>query len=101
MSCINDPLPTRMLKENVDVLAPFIVELFNCSLSQGMVPAVFITPLLKKLDLDPADPKSYRPISNLSVFSKLLEPLVARQLSCSAANLFPDRQSAYRAHHST
>jgi Reverse transcriptase (RNA-dependent DNA polymerase) len=59
--------------------------------------------LLKKPDLDPADPKSYRPISNLSVLSKLLERLVARQLIdyLAASNLLPDRQSAYRAHHST
>ena len=38
-----------------------------------------ITPLLKKSDLDSADPKSYRPIANLSVLSKLREGLVARQ----------------------
>jgi len=53
-------------------------------LSLGVVPASFkeayITPLLKKSDMDPAEVKSYRPISNLSVLSKLLERLVARQL---------------------
>jgi len=38
------------------------------------------TPLLKKPDLDSADPKSYRPIANLSVLSKLLERLVVREL---------------------
>ena len=38
----------------------------------------YITPRLKKADLDSADVKSYRPISNLSVLSKLLERLVAR-----------------------
>ena len=42
--------------------------------------AAHITPTLKKADLDPADAKSYRPISNLSVLSKLLERLVAKQL---------------------
>ena len=41
--------------------------------------ASYITPLLKKTDLDPTDVKSYRPISNLQVLSKLLERLVARQ----------------------
>ena len=46
---------------------------------------------------------SYRPISNLSVLSKLLERLVARQLleHLNAARLLPDLQSAYRAYHST
>ncbi len=105
--CASDPLPTRTLKESVDVLAPFIVELFKRSLSHGVVPAVvndaFITQLLKKPNLDPADPKSYPPISDLSVLSKLLERLVARKLivCLAAANLLPDQQSAYRAHHST
>ena len=53
--------------------------------------------------MDPADVKSYRPISNLSVLSKLLERFVARQLleHLNAARLFPDLQSAYRACHST
>ena len=73
----------------------------------GVVPSVFkaayITPLLKKADLDPTDTKSYRPISNLLVLSKLLERLVARQLLdyLSASRLLPDLQSAYRANHST
>jgi len=105
--CMSDPLPTRLLKDNVDVQAPFLVEMFNRSLSLGVVPvgfkAAYVTPLLKKSDLDPADVKSYRPISNLSVLSKLLERLVARQFIdyLTASRLLPDLQSAYRAHHST
>lgn len=57
--CMSDPLPTNLLKDNVDALAPFIVELFNRSLALGVVPSIFksayITPLLKKADLDQAD----------------------------------------------
>ena len=30
--CATDPLPTNLLKDNVDVLAPFITELFNRSI---------------------------------------------------------------------
>jgi hypothetical protein len=105
--CESDPLPTRLLKDNVDVLAPFLVELFGRSLRHGVVPtalkAACITPLLKKPGLDSADVKSYRPISNLPVLSKLLERLVARQLidHLNFNKLLPDLQSAYRAHHST
>ena len=73
-----------MLKQIADVIAVFIVELFNRSLSEGHFPAVFkeafITPVMKKPGLDAADTSSYRPISNLSVLSKLLERLVVRQL---------------------
>ena len=65
----------------------------------GSVPTLFkaayITPLLKKPDLDSADPKSYRPIANLSVLSTLLERLVVRQLLdyLNAARLLPELQS--------
>ena len=52
--------------------------------------------------MDPADVRSYRPISNLSVSSKLLERSVAKQLVkyLSSSGLFTTLQSAYRAHHS-
>ena len=45
-----------------------------------------------------ADVKSYRPISNLPVLSKLLERLVARQLLeyLNRKKLLPHLQSAYR-----
>jgi hypothetical protein len=88
-------------------VAPFPVELFNQSLALGVVPSDFksayITPLLKKADLDPTDAKSYRPISNLPVLSKLLERLVARQLLdyLTTSKLLPRLQSAYHARHST
>ena len=70
----------------------------------------YVTPLLKKADLDAADVKSYRPITNLSVVSKQLERLVAQQLTTYLTDtvtryrrvrLLPDLQSAYHAHHST
>ena len=78
--CSTDPMPTRLLKENVDLLMPVLSQLFCWSLQHGVVPttmtSAYITPILKKTDMDPADTKSYRPISNLSVLSKLLERLV-------------------------
>jgi len=59
--CASDPLPTRLLNDNIDLLAPFITTLFNKSVSSGMFPALFksayITPRLKKASLDPADTK--------------------------------------------
>ena len=105
--CTSDPMPTGLFKQVADVLEPFLVELFYLSLSEGLVPSVFkaayVTPLLKKADLDSTDAKSYRPISNLSVSSKLLERLVAQQLIdyFRGAGLLPDLQSAYRAFNST
>ena len=79
--CASDPIPTWRFKECSAELVPFLCYLFNTFLSSGVVPAAFksayICPLLKKPDLDSADVKNYRLISNLTVISKLLEKLVA------------------------
>ena len=52
---------------------------------------------------DPSVPNNYRPISNLSFVSKLLERVVARQLTThlESNGLIPALQSAYRRNHST
>jgi len=75
-------------------------------MTEGVVPAVFksafITPRLKKPDTDTTDVRSFRPISNLSVISKLLQRLVARRLLkyLTVNSLLPRFRSAYRPHHS-
>ena len=73
-----------LLKNSVNVLAPFLCWLFCWSLEHGVVQSrmksAYITPIVKKADLDSSAPKSYRPISNLSVLSKLFEHLVSKQL---------------------
>ena len=58
---------------------------------------------MKKSGLDPTDASSYRPISNLSVLSKLLERIVVRQLMTylTDADLLPPLQSGFRPGHST
>jgi len=53
--------------------------------------------------MDPTDVRLYRPICNLSVISKLLERLVARQLNAhlNLTGPQPRLQSAYRTNYST
>jgi len=67
--CSCDPLPTWLLKASTGLLAPFLCHLFNWSFEHGEVPssmkATYITPIVKKSDMDPMEAKSYRPISNL------------------------------------
>jgi hypothetical protein len=105
--CALDPIPTWLLKDCIDLLAPYITSVFNISLSSGYVPSSFkdayITPLLKKSGLDETTVGNYRPVSNLSVLSKTLERAVHQQIEnyLSEANLLPSHQSAYRKHHST
>ena len=90
-----------------ELLAPFIVVLCNRSLITGCFPSEFkqaiVRPLLKKSGLDATDLKNYRPVSNLSFLSKLLERVVQSRLQVflDSNELMPSQQSAYRQHHST
>ena len=105
-NCSLDPVPTWILRQFSDELAPFITSMVNASMKDGVFPSsqkkAMISPILKKPGLDPHDPGNYRPISNLSYVSKLLERCVNDQLHSylSKNNLIPAVQSAYRKQHS-
>ena len=62
-----------------------------------------VRPLLKKTSLPKNELKNYRPISNLSFISKILEKIVANRLQAHIKNdhLSKPLQSAYRKHHSS
>ena len=83
-TCQLDPAPTWLVKEMRELLAPFVALLFNKSLDTGCFPAEFkqavVRPLLKKSGLDTTEMKNYRPVSNLSFISKLLEKVVQNRL---------------------
>lgn len=106
-TCSLDPLPTWLLKENLQPLLPVLTELVNMSLASGTVPNTMkqavITPLLKKASLDPGNLNHFRPVSHLSFISKLTERVVASRLEdhMRRENLYEPLQSAYRRCHST
>src|SRR6218665_4182504 len=62
-----------------------------------------IRPREKKPGLDPTDPASYRPISNVSFISKLVERVIHIQLSdyVESLHLLPPMQSGFCQYHST
>ena len=101
-----DPLPTWLVKECLDILLPIITEIVNTSLNLGVMPQRYkhaiIKPLLKKNGLE-LKPQNYRPISNLSFISKIIEGVVIEQLNKHLSNnaLQDPRQSAYKPNHST
>jgi exonuclease III len=105
-SCSLDPWPTWLLKQHLPNLLPAITRVINQSLTTGQVPEsmkqALVTPLLKKPSLDPDVPANYRPVSNLSFLSKVVERVVAHQLGkyLDSHSLHHPYQSAYRAHHS-
>ena len=72
-----DPMPTSLLLDCLDVVLPSMTDIINDSLVSGVFPSFYksaiVKPLLKKSTLDPNDMKNYRPVSNLSFMSKILE----------------------------
>jgi len=108
-SCALDPVPTEVLKMFLPELLPYITAMCTTSLLQGCLPEsqrhAIVIPRLKKANADPMDVKNYRPISNLTFLSKVVERLVCRQRQLVAylekQGLFLRLQSAYRRFHST
>jgi hypothetical protein len=106
-SCPLDPIPSSLLKRCLHELSPVMSDIVNYSMRSGEVPRSFkearLTPLIKKPSLDPECLKNYRPVSNLSFMSKIIERCVAAQLTShlDTHNLHGEKQSAYRKHHST
>ena len=84
-----------------------ITNIVNYSLQEGSFPLCFktahVTNLLKKAGLDRNILKNYRPVSNLSYISKLIEKAVARQINEHIVHegISNENQSAYRVFHST
>ncbi len=106
-SCSLDPLPRSLFTALLDDILPFLTLICNTSLSSGSLPdcekMALITPILKKPGLDFDCAANYRPVSNLTYLSKLIERLVCRQLVSylHTHHLLASQQSAYREHHST
>jgi len=103
----SDPIPTWLLKECASVIVPIITNIVNLSLTSGQFHPVLkeslISPLLKKSTLDKEQLSNYRPISNLSLLSKIIERVVKSRLMdhLTSNNLLNPHQSAYCKHHST
>jgi len=86
---------------------PVITKMVSLSLATACVPnnlkEAVLKPLLKKKNFDHKDFKNYRPVSNLSFLSKLIEKVAAIQLSnyLQDNHLHETLQSAYKKFHST
>ena len=105
--CELDPIPTFLLKRCLHSLLPTITKIVNLSLATGSFPDTFkhsiITPLLKKPSLDKEQFAHYRPVSNLSFLSKIIEKVVKSRLDThlTTNSLYNKFQSAYSKFHST
>ena len=104
-SCPLDPMFSTLVSKCEDLL-PVLTKIFNNSLQSWCFPQnwkeALVFPLLKKPGLDVIF-KNFRPVSNLSFVSKLIERAALNQihghLVCNI--LYPVAQSAYRSNHGT
>ena len=76
-------IPIFILKKISHIISPLLSDIFNHSINDGIFPEKLktgrVTPIHKEGDLN--DVSNYRPITSLSVFSKLFEKLVHKRMN--------------------
>jgi len=102
-----DSFPHLVLKNCATILSIAISQLTNLSFQEGHFPSIYktaqILPLIKKSNLDPSNPSNFRPISNLSTISKIIERVTLSRLQphITSNPNYTAYQSAYRHNYST
>ena len=101
-----DPVPTSVVKNCMNILAPVILHIVNQSIAESSFPDTLkhasVTPIIKNKDDNSQIFKNYHPVSNLPFLSKLLEKVAFREINShlSINNLHGKFQSGYKKHHS-
>lgn len=96
----SDGIPTRFLKDSLFMIAFYITIIVNTSIVTGIYPSIWkyshVIPQLKKGDID--DANNFRPVSLLPVLSKILERIVANQLTehLESNSLLSNTQHGFR-----
>ena len=76
-------IPIFIIKKISHIISPLLADIFNHSINEGIFPNKLktgrVTPLHKEGDL--TEVSNYRPITSLSVFSKLFEKLVHKRMT--------------------
>ena len=105
-SCTLDPMSTFLVRQHVDLLLPYVTTMINSSLTQGRLPESQKHRLWRhcyKTGPGTSSMANFRPVSNLSFMSKVVEKVVSQQLNEHLTDqaLLPRHQSTYRKYHST
>ena len=106
-TCSSDPFPSKLLMSHLPTIIDTITHMINLCISTSVFPSscksAIVLPLIKKPCLDPQVLKNYRPVSNLSFLSKVIEKVISSRILTHIADndLIDKFQSAYRCGHST
>ena len=101
----SDNIGLRFLRDALCVTLPFLTCIINTSIVTGVFPAAWkhalVVPLYKNGDRDCVN--NYRPVSILPIISKVLEKIVAKQLSnyLESSKLLSNCQHGFRCRLST
>ena len=91
-------IPTKVIKDNIDIFTPILLEEFNKSLALAVFPSSIklanITQLFKKVDR--TDKSNYRPISILPNLSKVFEKCIYNQVSVFFDKVLSKYQCGFR-----
>lgn len=95
-----DGIPPIVLKTCAPELAPVLTRLFRLSYTSGVVPDSWRTALVHPIPKkgDRSNPSNYRPIAITSLFSKIMESIINRQLLkyLEDQQLLSDQQYGFR-----
>jgi len=104
--CDLDPMPTWLSKQCHEIVVQIFTRIVNVSLTSGIFPTTLkhaiVKAILKKMNMECNELINYRPVSNLSFLSKVIEKCVSLQLTnhLRENGLQELYQSAYRSAHS-
>lgn len=88
-----DGFPVEYYKKYVDILCPFLTEVFQEAFQYGSLPESFneaIISLIQKKDKDLTDPANYRPINLINADCKILSKTLAIRLDQVLPNVFTE-----------
>ena len=99
-ACGSDGIPLRYIKDSLYIIAFYLTIIINTSIVTKTYPSSwkypYVVPAFK--NGDPDEVSNYRPISLLPVISKILEKIVASQLTSylETNNLLSNSQHGFR-----
>ena len=102
----HDPCNTKFILNFSQILVPVWTNIINGSIAEGTVikcwKEAIVLPVQMNHNLG-TDLTNYRPIGNLTLFSKLIEKIILNQLwnHFKTNKLLPNYWNAYKANHST
>ena len=101
--CLENDIPTKLIKENADIFENLLINDINNSLQLGVFPSILqdveVIPVFKKGDRTKKE--NYRPVCILSNISKIYERCIYEQIYSFFDNKLSHLQCGFRSNYGT